>query len=270
MVLESFAHEHSSFATLTYNEVPAGNSLSIEHCRDWLKRLRWSYSPKKIRFFLAGEYGDKSQRPHYHVALFGIDRITAGGMDGISGLVQSSWGHGYTYVGDLNVKSAAYIAGYVTKKINKYEMVKVKKIVDGVNREYYLDGRLAQFNRMSLRPGIGFNAVENISETLASDAGLGSIKENRDVPGSLRILGSILPLGRYIRGKLRQRFEVIPFSLDEIKGKKYLEELQELRIKDEAIAEAEKKSFGQFILDRRTQNCKNLAARALIHSGEKI
>jgi len=63
-----------------------------------------------------------------------------------------------------------------------------------------LEGRHPEFARMSLRPGIGFNAVPEIaSAVLTYDLD----KKEGDVPAALRHGTRILPLGRYLRGHLR-------------------------------------------------------------------
>ena len=37
-----------------------------------MKKLRGRLSPKRVRYFHCGEYGEKFSRPHYHVCLFGF------------------------------------------------------------------------------------------------------------------------------------------------------------------------------------------------------
>lgn len=47
--------------------------------KDWLKRFRTNYERatgiKGLRFFLCGEYGSRTHRPHYHCIFFGLDKI---------------------------------------------------------------------------------------------------------------------------------------------------------------------------------------------------
>lgn len=191
--LESQKHGDSSFVTLTYDDehIPTGGSLEPKDTQKWLKRLRKVLAPQKVRYFLAGEYGPQTLRPHYHVALFGVDPHTAGGDDGRLGIVNASWGLGHTLVGELNRDSAMYVAGYVTKKMTQ-----------GKDKRLY--GKCPEFSRMSLRPGIGADAVKDIASVLDSPAGLGSITSSGDVPTALHYGRSPLPLGRYLRQKLRE------------------------------------------------------------------
>lgn len=191
--LESKKHGDSSFVTLTYDEahLPQGGTLEPADPQKWLKRLRKVLAPEKIRYFLAGEYGSETFRPHYHVALFGVHPIIAGGELGRTGLVHQTWGLGNTLVGELTPDSAMYIAGYVTKKMTQ-------------GKDKRLNGKYPEFSRMSLRPGIGASAIADVASVLASPFGLGSIKARGDVPPSLEYGRSSLPLGRYLRQKLRE------------------------------------------------------------------
>lgn len=187
MCLESLMHSDSAFVTLTYapEHLPFKNSLVPKHAQDWVKRLRRRMEPRKIRFFLVGEYGDSSGRPHYHAAIFGLSPLQ---WD----LVQSSWGLGYTHVGDLSWDSAQYIAGYVTKKMTAKD-------------DPRLQGRHPEFARMSLRPGIGAHYMEEVAKTLQTEFGCDLVSSVGDVPSSLNHGVSSRPLGRYLRQQLRKR-----------------------------------------------------------------
>lgn len=186
ILLESFKHGNSCFVTLTYENGSVPGNLVKSDYQDWLKRLRKAIAPSRVRYFIAGEYGDISGRPHFHAAIFGLDSYTAGGGDGRGGVVQRTWGKGFTFVGELSWESASYIAGYITKKVGSH-----------------LERDVKEFSRMSLRPGIGAGAMEDVARALSSDAGLDSIVRNFDVPGVLKHGKRMLPLGRYLRRQLR-------------------------------------------------------------------
>lgn len=198
ILLESFKHGDSCFVTLTYDNDHLPEKLVKLDYQNFLKRLRKSLAPRKIRFFLAGEYGELSGRPHFHLAIFGLDAITAGGLDGRTGLVHAAWivgrtpgGYddsslGYTFVGSLTWESAQYIAGYLTKKAASDEK------------------SIREFSRMSLRPGIGAGAMGDVARALSSDYGLDSIIQNYDVPSVLKHGKRMLPIGRYLKRELRR------------------------------------------------------------------
>lgn len=185
IILESLMHASSSFATLTYDEanLPAGGTLVPRHVELWLKRFRKELPAGSVRFFLVGEYGDTSQRPHYHAALFGVPRE-------LEALVRETWGMGHVLLGDLTPASARYIAGYVTKKMTSHD-------------DPRLQGRHPEFSRMSRMPGIGATAIPTVSNMLSIPAGLASIDRSGDVPISLKHGTAEMPLGRYLRQKLR-------------------------------------------------------------------
>lgn len=191
--MESVKHVGSCFVTLTYNQesMPGGATLVRKDVQDWLKRFRQALWPDRIRYYLVGEYGDVSCRPHYHAAVFGVDSVRAGGAEGVSGVVGDTWKKGHSFVGELTPESAGYIAGYVTKKLTKKDDAR-------------LNGRFPEFARMSLRPGIGAGAMEDFGRVLRSGWGRGIIKENGDVPSSFKRGRTFMPLGRYLRRMLRK------------------------------------------------------------------
>lgn len=198
IMLEAAQYEDNAFVTLTYadDSLPPGGNLDPSHPRDWMKRLRSRVAPSRFRFFLVGEYGDESKRPHYHAALFGFPTCING--DTRLGcikrpchwcdLVRETWGKGNILLGKLEDDSAGYVAGYVTKKMN----------VAGDPR---LEGRHPEFGRMSLRPGIGHSALWEIADALLKyelDLSMA------DVPEALQHGMKKLPLGRYLRSNLRK------------------------------------------------------------------
>lgn len=106
------------------------DSLDKTALRLFMKRLRENVRERnpsaRIKYFAIGEYGEKLDRPHYHIALFGEDfsddryewRTTEQG-DAVyrSSRLEALWPYGNCEIGNLTFKSAAYIARYITKKI---------------------------------------------------------------------------------------------------------------------------------------------------------
>lgn len=191
-MLEAAKHSESSFWTLTYaNEnLPEGGTLVPADLRNFLKRLRLVAHFERgvrLRHFSVGEYGDETFRPHYHLAIFGLGYGEADRL-----LVERAWKLGHVYGGDLTPQSAQYIAGYVTKKMTSHE-------------DPRLLGRYPEFARMSLRPGIGASAMEDVAIALNTKHGAASVVQTGDVPLALRHGAKSLPLGRYLRRKLREQ-----------------------------------------------------------------
>lgn len=181
MMLEAAVHPASSFVTLTYDNDNNPGTLVPKHMQDFLKRLRKNVGP--CRYYGVGEYGDNSWRPHYHLAVFGHGPEAAQAID-------SCWNLGFTYTGELTLHSAQYIAGYVTKKMTNAD-------------DKRLDGRYPEFARMSLRPGIGAPGLPEVAAALQNKHGWDEIERLADVPSMLRHGGRTMPLGRYMRIRLR-------------------------------------------------------------------
>lgn len=195
-MLEALCHERSSFCTLTYDDqhVPDGGSLCPSELTAWLKRFRKRVYPRRVRYFAVGEYGDRSSRPHYHVALFGFGcefaPVYLGGCQCLTcTAVRETWGFGHILVASLTEKSARYVSGYVSKSMTHPDDVR-------------LLGRHPEFARMSLRPGIGADAMEPVVDALVRH---GLDRKLSDVPFLLRHNRNLLPLGRYLRQQLRKR-----------------------------------------------------------------
>lgn len=197
--MESLQYDDNCFLTLTYSEdnVPELGSLDPNHLRLFLYRLRKSFRPARLRFFAVGEYGDLSQRPHYHVALFGYPTCDYGlsryskvrtSCCAVCDHVQSTWGLGNVILGTLEQHSAQYVAGYVVKKLTKKDDTR-------------LGDRHPEFARMSNRPGIGYSALHEVASEILH---YGLVDNpDVDVPTALRHGSNLLPLGRYLQTKLR-------------------------------------------------------------------
>jgi len=202
---------NTAFVTLTYDEdnLPAGGTLVPKHLTDFLKRIRFAQDKlgRRLRYYAVGEYGDDSERPHYHLALFGIPSCryirtrhsqrlhkTKAGIyccDACSA-IQRHWPYGGADVGTLERASASYICGYVTKKLTD-------------TNDFRLGGRHPEFARMSRHGGgLGAGAIPDIADRLLRlpPAFLAAMP---DVPRALRHGGKPYPLGRYLTRLLRKQ-----------------------------------------------------------------
>lgn len=200
IMLESMVHESSCFATLTYDEafLPSGGTLVPRDLQLFLKRLRKRLGWRQLRFFGVGEYGDVSFRPHYHLALFGLSAEGASGSVGetianwkkYKASRKRCWQVGHVDIRPLVLENAAYLCGYVVKKMTKADDAR-------------LCGRYPEFARMSLKPGVGALSVQDIATALQSHAGWDEIARLGDVPSVLQHGSRRMPLGRYMRSRLR-------------------------------------------------------------------
>lgn len=125
-VHEASLHRENSYLTLTYSpeNLPENGSLVTSDMQDFWKRLRKRLKGKLIKYFAAGEYGDRDRRPHYHACLFRHDfddkkyhKMSNGFPLYVSPLLTDIWGEGHVYIGDVTFESAAYVARYCVKKV---------------------------------------------------------------------------------------------------------------------------------------------------------
>lgn len=127
-MLELYCHEKASFITLTYSDahLPQNLSLQKKEFSDWVKRFREDLRQKGIfvRVLGSGEYGDKTNRPHYHAIIYGYDfpdRKPLYRVKGIqyytSPLLSKKWTFGNHIIGEANKTTIAYCCKYILKKI---------------------------------------------------------------------------------------------------------------------------------------------------------
>lgn len=204
-MLETMQYSDNAFVTLTYSDdtVPltkdAMPTLVPRHLQLFLKRLR-HHQKVQFRFFGVGEYGGQTWRPHYHLGLFNFPSCQRGetrknltgrclwsGCCSVCDMVGETWGQGDIEVRALGAEKCGYLAGYVTKKMT------------GVD-DPRLRGRHPEFSRQSRRPGVGFPAVARLAKEINRFV---HPSELVDVPAAVAQGHKPLPLGRYMRAKLR-------------------------------------------------------------------
>lgn len=245
MMLEAVKNAHSAFVTLTYASglLPSHDSKVLRvdgsytrmdtravthptlYPRDvqlWLKRLRKASG--RFRYFLVGEYGDESWRPHYHAVLFGVGQeemcltcrhnYRRKRRDLCDCKLAKSWPYGNIYVGDVNDTTIGYTVGYVVKKLTKKD-------------DPDLEGRFPEFARMSRRPGIGFYAAEDIAGTLNTTSGAQAIITGGDIPQQIRYGKRKYPMGRYLKGKVIQQLGYDEEILKNARVARYKSEMAE-------------------------------------------
>lgn len=166
MMLELDHSKTAIFATLTYDpeHVPIAMfddnhepifTLVKRDVQLWLKRLRRHFEPRELRFYLSGEYGDSTQRPHYHVILFGLSlsdfpdslslfRNEYGQNIYFSPSFTHIWGQGLCSIANVSWQTCSYVARYT-----------MKKVTGDLAEVYALRNQLAPFALMSRKPGIG-------------------------------------------------------------------------------------------------------------------
>lgn len=187
---EASCHDSSVFVTETFSDehLPADLSVSVRTHQLFIKRVRNNFGP--VRYFGAGEYGDRTLRPHYHTILFGLElpdrylwkRTPSGALLYRSPALELCWPFGHCLIGDVTAESAAYVARYCMKKLSgppaadRYS----RSSVDPETGEVRSWNVQPEFAVMSRKPGLGSAWLsEFASDCFPSDF---LIRDGRKVP----------------------------------------------------------------------------------------
>lgn len=163
-------------------------SLNRRDIQLFIKRLRKEIAPTRIRYFYCGEYGAKRQRPHYHILIFGYDfpdkvlwRINPV-LSRFSNynrpvclyrspLLERLWPFGFSTIGELNFRTAAYTARYCLKKSGI------------ISKKAHYGERTPEFIGCSLKPGIGYEYFQRYyNDFYAIDSCLDPDKNRIKIP----------------------------------------------------------------------------------------
>lgn len=213
----------SSFLTLTYNDetVPYSENgyqnLDIKDHQKFMKRLRkYIHEHKheypehdrqlKLKYYMVGEYGTESHRPHYHSILFNLPKKLIEKEQ----IIEEIWGLGLTQVAVCNEQTIRYVTGY----INKRGLADVD-----TPGQHDLDDRVKEFSAMSNGLGKSWltpNRINYYRKTLKPFI----TEEN----------GEKRPMPRYFRHKLYNRFQQLQVRKKQME---HIDSLPELTPKDE-------------------------------------
>lgn len=132
------------FFTLTYqnSELPLIDNkyptLVKKDIQLFMKRFRINlkragYDSEGIRYYICGEYGSKSGRPHYHGLFWNLPYIKPNEWHNFTDCLDYSWNKGFTMVSPAGKGAGKYCLKYMRKgsnKPNKY-----------CEKEFYLSSR---------------------------------------------------------------------------------------------------------------------------------
>lgn len=248
--LEGLCHEHAVFVGLSYMDEylpttlynPRTGEISYSHetgCVDkfaiqkFIKRLKSNVrrtcgrdAAQRIRFFAAGEYGEKKERPHYHLVIWGIppkywyfipmswrdprtkalmcnpDRITMEEP-------RSIWDVG------------SYCCAYIMK--NNFD-----------KKALIASGRPPEFTTSS--QGFGAMSVPALVSVFKKYSGQVYIEMNKDIPRSITLNGKKCPIDRYLREKILNALQKAP-EIKEFALQRYKSEMQALQIRAQKNSE---------------------------------
>lgn len=155
IMLETKEYEYNYFITLTYKdeklnyreitstetgEILKINSLEKRDLQLFWKRLR-KITGLKHKYFACGEYGPRTNRPHYHAVVMNLkinDLKTYKNNKWKDTLwtsrwLEKIWGLGKVIIGKVDQESASYVAQYTLKKSKPNAL---DKKLDDYQKEY--------------------------------------------------------------------------------------------------------------------------------------
>lgn len=236
LVHESKFYIESCFPTLTYNNecLPENGTLVKRDIQLFMKRLRREFPGVRIRYFAAGEYGDKTFRPHYHIILFGVaflgdrrphSKNEHGDQVYTSATLDRLWGKGQCLIGSVSPRSCGYVAQYAFKKVNGKKSDEHYRRINPETGETWVLQK--EFALMSTHPGIGFEHYKIYGKQMY-------------LRGSVIDRGRELPIPKYYDRRLKKddvlRFESIKTGRFEDALKRADEQTPErLAVKEELL-----------------------------------
>ena len=205
-------HQDSAFLTITYRneDLPDRATLVKRDYQNFLKTLRKYFGTKrfyrKIQYYMCGEYGSKTSRPHYHFVFYGISLkdleyyqegfYKSGRPRYVSKVVNEHWKKGFNTVGTVTPKSISYVASYCQKKLYRE-----------ASKALYEDtGRIPPFTAMS--KGIGLEWCMDHEEEIRRDL-------------TINVNGFTCAVPRYYRKKLAITAEHFQEAILDMKYKEY-------------------------------------------------
>lgn len=280
---EASLYDENWFITLTYDDEKVWQleqdvvwSLRKDHLAAFNQDMRkyCSYRGYNWRFFAAGEYGDKYERPHYHLSVFGLPagvlglpvdedsttirkkglsnghltrlpsplRDENGNEFWKSSVISYRWPYGSHQVYRANRETFQYVAGYVVKKLRGLPA-----------RDFEATGRLLPFHTQS-RPSIGRPWFDKFYSSLS-------------IPDGENLINDTLSVDK-VDWKVPRIFSRWLQSMDFHDGKRIVRLLSDIRQRSGAIANAgrlvpdrqdlkRKRDFGRYQADHYKQNNKH-------------
>lgn len=235
MMHERSNHDDAVFVTLTYREenLPKGRILVKKDLQDFFKRLRKNITPKKIKYYACGEYGERFGRPHYHTIIFGIGC-------GDKNIIYKSWELGFIKVGIVNKKSCRYVSKYITKAPLGKSRKELEK--DGIEQPFQICSR-----------GIGLSWLLENAESVGSKG--------------LSRRGRKISLPRYYVKKLRAACLLQDSVIEDVKADGVLRVREHFeRLRSEGIVDSD--VINKRYYDVQAQRAEEIKTQDSMHSGK--
>lgn len=212
---EALNSYNSLFLTYTYSDENLVYNddraiLNYKDLKDYFKRLR--KAGLIFKYFAVGEYGEKTERPHYHAILFFRSQNTE------LHLLEDKWKLGHVHFGMVTMASLKYVTKDLLKEVELYEEL-----------ERSIRPKILVSNAM------GIDYVEKLKSWHKED----NINRNY-----VMIDGIKHSMPRYYRQKIYSRYDRDSQKIGLIRSRKIN------RSYDRILSEAEKKRIRQKELDR--------------------
>jgi len=242
LMQEEKVSSSAHFVTLTYDTryVPISENgfmtLRKKDFQDYMKRLRKLCPDHTLKYYVAGEYGTKNKRPHYHAIVFNCPD---------SQLFSDAWslasnGFGTVHVGTVTSDSVAYTMKYIDK--NNFKTMHSR------------DDRQPEFSLMSKGLGKSFLTAEMVAFH----------KSDLSRMYVSKLSGHKVPMPRYYRNKmfteteLKQQVSIIQLNAEQQEIAARLAHFRQYgeRISYEQLQESER--YGRYLKHYSNQTNRNL------------
>ncbi len=151
-------------------------------------RSRMNLSAKPVRYYAVGEYGTKSERPHYHLILFGL-------ASQCEETIAKAWPGGFICLRPAESTNMRYTLKYTLKGLTKDPDA--------------LYGREPEFTVMSVRPPLGTGFLPKVAESMRR-LNLDGVRVLSQYLGEVRINGEKFPLDRTMLMYLKRYLALEP------------------------------------------------------------
>lgn len=219
MMQEAKESQSAYFLTLTYNPEsitikcdedgwPIGFTLVKKELmifqktikRAQMRLLKKGYQDMKIRYYSVGEYGSKTQRPHYHMVIFNLHEDIL--IDLANGRF---WDKGRIHIGNVKPESCSYVAKYL------------------IDAEVLPEGLEKPFTMMSRNPGIGHGYIERMKRWHKNP-------EGEEVRMYSQVNGKKGRLPRYYKDRIFTRIEKELWAQvgQAMADERYIKEIEEI------------------------------------------
>lgn len=154
LVTEMRSSSTAAFFTFTYKDkelvwTDYGPTLYKKDFQDFMKRLRKSQnkiSNLKIKYYACGEYGGKTERPHYHAVMFNVHESLQ-----LPVLMESIWQKGQVDCSPLNMARIKYVCKYVMKNHNKTQLANEFSLMSkGIGKDFLTPANIKYFKEREL------------------------------------------------------------------------------------------------------------------------